>query len=46
MEICGTENGFDYYSAQVTIGADIFVLFEIQYGWVTCITIIRSLYET
>ena len=24
MEICGTENGFDYYSAQVTIGADIF----------------------
>ena len=26
MEICGTENGFDYYSAQVTIGADIFVI--------------------
>ena len=24
MEICGTENGFDYYSAQVTIGEDIF----------------------
>ena len=37
MEICGTENGFDYYSAQVTIGADIFrYYFEIQYGWVTC----------
>ena len=33
MEICGTENGFDYYSAQVTIGADIFrYYFEIQYG--------------
>ena len=37
MEICGTENGFDYYSAQVTIGEDIFrYYFEIQYGWVTC----------
>ncbi len=33
----GTENGFDYYSAQVTIGEDIFrYYFEIQYGWVTC----------
>ena len=37
MEICETENGFDYYSAQVTIGADIFrYYFEIQYGCVTC----------
>ena len=37
MEICETENGFDYYSAQVTIGEDIFrYYFEIQYGWVTC----------
>ena len=37
MEICGAENGFDYYSAQVTIGEDIFrYYFEIQYGWVTC----------
>ena len=37
MEICGTENGFDYYSAQVVIGEDIFrYYFEIQYGWVTC----------
>ena len=31
MEICGTENGFDYYSAQVTIGEDIFrYYFEID----------------
>ena len=37
MQICDTENGFDYYSAQVTIGEDIFrYYFEIQYGWVTC----------
>lgn len=37
MKICETENGFDYYSAQVTIGEEIFrYYFEIQYGWVTC----------
>ena len=37
MQRCETENGFDYYSAQVTVGEDIFrYYFEIQYGWVTC----------
>ena len=37
MKISETENGFDYYSAQVTVGEDIFrYYFEIQYGWVTC----------
>ena len=37
MEICGTENGFDYYSAQVTIGADIFrFYFVFLFGWVSC----------
>ena len=37
MKISEIENGFDYYSAQVTVGEDIFrYYFEIQYGWVTC----------
>ena len=33
MEICGTENGFDYYSAQVTIGADIFRYYFVDTVW-------------
>ncbi|MDY4693562.1 MAG: glycoside hydrolase family 13 protein [Blautia sp.] len=37
MTICETDNGFDYYSTQITMGGDIFrYYFEIQYGCVTC----------
>lgn len=37
MTLCETDNGFDYYSTQITMGEDIFrYYFEIQYGCVTC----------
>lgn len=37
MKIHETVNGFDYYSAQITVGEEIYrYYFEIQYGWVTC----------
>ena len=37
MTICETRKGFDYYSAQLTVGEDVLrYYFEIHYGWITC----------